>query len=551
MLILRLYTGCWRSTGVVIGCTLAAMIWQLGTMELAGFLLDPYSILVPFLIFAIGVSHGSQKMNGIMQDVGRGAHKYVAARYTFRRLFLCGCTALLADAVGFAVLSIINIPSIRELSAAASIGVAALIFTNLILIPVLLSYTGVTKAAAARSLARMEGNHPVVSWLTTFTSRRRAAFVIAVCSVLLIAGAVIASHEQIGDLDPGAPELWPSSAYNQDNKYIVDHYSLSSDQLAVIVATPDQGVVSFETLLEMDRLEQKLRELPGVQTTVSAASLTREFTPGDFEGSLKWETINRSPFVLQDAINDVYHSDASLLNDARSVTPIIVYLRDHKAETLTRVVDAVQTFAKTHDTTKYKFLLAAGNAGIQAATNIAVAHANQTMLLYVYLAVIILCFITFRSWRAVLLAVIPLIMTTVLCEALMVLLGIGVTVATLPVTALGVGIGVDYALYLLTEHLVAHRRGESVQKAYRHALTWTGKVVALIGVTLAVAVGTWAWSPIKFQASMGILLAFMFLWNMLGALILIPSLATFLMPARPAAQKPQSTSSDERVSIPA
>jgi predicted RND superfamily exporter protein len=131
------YTRCVRSTALVVACSLVAVVWQLGLVALAGFELDPFSILVPFLVFAIGVSHGAQKMNGIMQDVGRGTHKLVAARYTFRRLFLAGLTALLADAVGFAVLMVIDIPVIQELALTASIGVAVLIFTNLLLLPVL------------------------------------------------------------------------------------------------------------------------------------------------------------------------------------------------------------------------------------------------------------------------------------------------------------------------------------------------------------------------------------------------------------------------------
>jgi len=285
-----------------------AVVWQLGLMKIIGFSLDPYSILVPFLIFAIGVSHGAQKMNGIMQDIGRGAHKYIAARYTFRRLFLAGLTALVADAVGFAVLAIIDIPAIRGLAAAASIGVAVLILTNLILIPVLLSYTGVSKSAAKRSLAGMEGPHPVVAWLGKFTEKRRATLVTLLACALAAAGWLVALKLQIGDLDPGAPELRPDSRYNQDNKYITGNYALSSDQFAVIVTTPPLGLISFETLLEMDRLEQVLRDLPGVQTTVSAASLSRTFTPAGFKGSVKWETINRDPFVVQDAINAVYNS---------------------------------------------------------------------------------------------------------------------------------------------------------------------------------------------------------------------------------------------------
>jgi predicted RND superfamily exporter protein len=151
------------------------------------------------------------------------------------------------------------------------------------------------------------------------------------------------------------------------------------------------------------------------------------------------------------------------------------------------------------------------------------------MLLYVYAAVIALCFLTFRSWRAVLVAVIPLVVTSILCEALMVWLGIGVKVATLPVIALGVGIGVDYALYLLSVQLAGQRRGLSLAQAYAEAVTFTGRVVALVGVTLAAGVITWAFSPIKFQADMGILLTFMFVWNMVGALVLIPALSHFLL----------------------
>ncbi len=219
---------------------------------------------------------------------------------------------------------------------------------------------------------------------------------------------------------------------------------------------------------------------------------------------------------------DLFNTDCSLM-------PVIAYLSDHKAETLERVVQAADTFAQQHSTPERQFLLAAGSAGIEAATNIVVREANHRMLLYVYAAVILLCFITFRSWRAVLVAVLPLLLTSILCEALMVVLGMGVKVATLPVIALGVGIGVDYALYLLSVQLAQQRAGATLAEAYQHALQFTGKVVALVGITLAAGVVCWAWSPIKFQADMGILLTFMFTLNMVGALVLIPALSHFLL----------------------
>ncbi|PTT83131.1 RND transporter, partial [Pelomonas sp. HMWF004] len=175
------FTRCLRSTLLVVTASLVAVVWQLGLLPMLGFALDPYSILVPFLVFAIGMSHGAQKMNGIMQDIGRGCSKLVAARFTFRRLFLAGLTALLADAVGFAVLLVIDIQVIRELAIAASLGVGVLIFTNLILLPILLSYTGVSAAAARRSLRDEQAQQklPLWRWLDRFTQRRWAVGTVA------------------------------------------------------------------------------------------------------------------------------------------------------------------------------------------------------------------------------------------------------------------------------------------------------------------------------------------------------------------------------------
>ena len=532
--IIYLYTRCLRSTALVVACSVVAVVWQLGLVAFFGFELDPFSILVPFLIFAIGVSHGAQKMNGIMQDIGRGTHRLVAARYTFRRLFLAGMTALLADAVGFAVLMVIDIPVIKDLALTASLGVAVLIFTNLILLPVLLSYTGVSAAAAERSL-RAESDDGrggfAALWrgLERFTERRWALGAIIVALVLAIAGFVVSLQLKIGDLEQGAPELRADSRYNRDNAYISGSYSLSSDQFAVIVKTAAEGCLNYQTLVEADRLAWGLQQLPGVQTTVFLGNAVRQITAGSNEGSPKWLTLARNQDILNYGAQQASVNNPDLFNNDCSVMPVIAYLSDHRAETLDRVVAESARFAEEHSTPERQFLLAAGNAGIEAATNIVVKKAWTEMLIYVYLAVIALCFITFRNWRAVVVAIVPLILTSILCEALMVMLGIGVKVATLPVIALGVGIGVDYALYLLSIQLAQQRAGASLAVAYKRSIQFVGKVVALVGVTLAAGVVTWAWSPIKFQADMGILLTFMFLWNMIGALVLIPALSHFLL----------------------
>lgn len=534
--VLYWHTRCIRSTLLVVACSLLAVCWLIGLLPALGYELDPYSVLVPFLVFAIGMSHGAQKMNGIMQDVGRGAHRLVAARYTFRRLFLPGLTALLADAVGFGVLMVIEIQVIQDLAVTASIGVAVLIFTNLVLLPILLSYVGVSKRAALRSLRQeildeqdaQRRKHPVLAFLDLFVQPRWATVAVAVAAVLGATGFVVSLGLKIGDLEPGAPELRPDSRYNQDNAFVVNSYAAGNDTYVVMAKTPPFQCNRYRAVSHVDALEWEVQRLPEVESTNSFAALTRKAATGMNEGSFQWYDIPRNQGLLNSITNR--GAPRELINQNCDLLVVYIYLKDHKAETLTRVVEVVQDFAARHDSPELRFLSAAGNAGIEAATNIVVKRANGQTLLLVYAAVIVLALITFRSWRAVLCAVLPLALTTILAEALMVVLGIGVKVATLPVIALGVGIGVDYALYVLSVTLAELRRGRTLSDAYYRALLFTGKVVVLTGVTLAVAVSTWVLSPIKFQADMGMLLAFMFLWNMLGALVLLPALASLLLP---------------------
>jgi predicted RND superfamily exporter protein len=371
------------------------------------------------------------------------------------------------------------------------------------------------------------------------TSKAWAASAIGVAVAMGIGGHIVSERLQIGDLDPGAPELRPNSRYNQDNGFITSHFSLSSDVFAVIVKTPPEYCTRYATLQQADRLAWQLQQLPQVQATIGLPDIVKQVTAATYEGSAKWYTLSRNQDVLNYGAQQAIQNTPDLTNAECSVMPVIAFLKDHKAATLDAVSSTVEKFIADNPVKDVQLLPAAGSAGIEAAVNQEVRSAWLKMLMYIYGTVAILCLIAFRSWRAVLVALLPLVLTSILCEALMVVLGIGVKVSTLPVIALGVGIGVDYALYLLSVQLHGQRDGMPLTEAYRGALAFTGRIVALVGFTLAAGVITWAWSSIKFQADMGILLAFMFLWNMLGALILIPSLSYFLLPTS-AVYKPKA-----------
>ncbi|MDP2243952.1 RND family transporter [Pseudomonas sp.] len=519
------FTNCFKSTIVVISTTLIAVIWQLGLLHTLGFGLDPYSMLVPFLVFAIGISHGVQKINGIAMASGEATTPLAAARMAFRQLFIPGLVALLSDAVGFITLLLIDIGVIRELAIGASLGVAVIILTNLILLPVMISYIGISKKAVKVSREEAAKDHPVWRMISNCAHPMVAPVSVLIAVVALAGGAWYGQNLKIGDLDQGAPELHPDSRYNLDNDFVIRNYSTSSDVLVVMVKTGSEGCSTHQTLSAMDELMWTMENTEGVQSAISMVTVSRQVIKGMNEGNLKWETLSRNQDVLN---NSIARADG-LYNADCSVAPVLVFLNDHKAETLERAVAVVEDFAKETNKEGLEFILAAGNAGIEAATNEVIAASETTMLLAVYAAVSIMCLLTFRSIAATLCVILPLVLTSVLGNALMAYMGIGVKVATLPVIALGVGIGVDYGIYIYSRLETFLRQGLSLQEAYYETLKSTGKAVLFTGVCLAIGVATWMFSAIKFQADMGLMLTFMFLWNMIGAIWLLPALARFLI----------------------
>lgn len=525
--LLLLDSKCIRSTSIVILCSVIAVIWQVGILTLLGKGIDPYSMLVPFLIFAIGVSHGVQLINEFAVESHRIDLKLEAAKLTFRALYVPALLALISDAIGFMTLWTIEIHVIQDLAISAALGVFALILTNLLMIPVLLSYAGASPVAINAMNKKVHSKHVIWNKVAKFASPKVATVSVIIAAIGAGAGLYISKDLKIGDLDAGAPELWPDSRYNLDDQYVNDHYSVSADVLVVMVETPHNSCTKSAAMDKMDRFMWHMENVPGVQSALSIVTVSKRVITGFNEGSWKWAALTRVQDIINNSVQTV---PGGLVNTDCSLAPVIIFLDDHKAETLDRSVAAVQEFAKAeNDPDVATFVLASGNAGVEAATNSTIEHAQNMMKVLVYGVVSILCLITFRSIRAVICIIVPLALTSILCQALMTILGIGVKVATLPVIALGVGIGVDYGIYIYSRLKGFMEDGMELEQAYLETLKVTGKAVCFTGLTLAIGVGTWIFSDIKFQANMGVLLTFMFLWNMVGAIWLLPALANFLI----------------------
>jgi predicted RND superfamily exporter protein len=573
-ILLYIYSKSIWLTALPLACSLVAVIWQMGTLSLLGYSLDPMNILTPFLIFAIGVSHGVQKISAWRVEKEFGGHtpdywllKGVTSlneiprrspmhgsRETIKKLLAPGVIALVSDTIGFLTILFINIRIIQELAITASIGVAVIILTNLLLLPVLLSWVQLKNPEQyrRRMLENAAKKSPVFDFLADFTRPDRARLAIGAAVVLFGVSFWLAMDMKIGDSEVGVPELRPEARYNQDAVLISERFSLGVDLLTVVAeTTADACTENYRVMETMDRFAWSLSNVEGVQKVITLPMVAKVVNSGWNEGNIKWRILPKDRYVLRQALSGI-DTATGLLNADCSAMPIMVFTTDHRAETIARIVSRVkelreqlnfgdvsfelenemlEELASEDEVTpeKLKFRLATGNVGVMAATNEDIAAAEKPMLALVFVSIIILCLVTYRSLLGTLCIVLPLVVVSTMAEALMALYGIGLKVNTLPVVALGVGIGVDYGIYIYNRLDLMLKAGYELREAYYRTLRLTGRAVIFTGLTLGAGVGTWAFSSLQLQADMGILLSFIFLANMIGAIVILPALVRVFM----------------------
>ncbi len=510
-------------TGAALACSLIAVMWQLGIITILHIGIDPISVLIPFLILAIGVSHGVQIALSNVRLVGEGKSALDAARGSFHNLLEPGVVALCLAVLTFVTVTTIPVPAIRELALTAAIGIAVLAVTNLLVLPVIASFAGISMArveAAQRGAARFEGFWRLLASLIA----PRSAIVICALTAAVAGGALLLGQPVVGDLHVGVPELRPDSRNNRDAAFFQANYTVSVDVLEVFAEGPANSCLDYNAMRRIDDLDYRLQGVPGVRSTIFMAHLMRSAANVAWnEGNPKFNYLPHDSRVLG-RDSSAFEVSMGLANNDCSAMPLIIFLTDHKAGTIDRVIKAIETFNATPNNSKVRLELAAGTAGVIGATNAVVEAAQLPMLGLVYGMIIVICLVVFRSVRAALCIVLPLAAVSILANAAMSVLGIGLKLSTLPVTALGVGIGVDYGIYKFSRLSYYMRRGYTLNAAYIQTLRETGSAVIFTGLSLSIGVATWAFSPLQFQADMGMLLTFMFFMNMAGAIVVLPAI---------------------------
>ena len=580
-LLLFLYSASVKLASLTVFCALVAVVWMLGALRLLGFGIDPMNMLTPFLIFAIAVSHGEQMINrfrgeiffggleeGTVEELRArsGVDAGTAARLAFRMLLVPGAVALIAGCIGFATILIIPVRIIFELAVTATIGVALTILTDLILLPVLLSFCKLRNLERKRAyrLRQLTQFDKLWAVLAHLSRPLPAAIVILIGIAIWAVAAHYGSRVMIGDAQKGVAELRPDARYNRDAAMISDKFALGVDILNVIAeAAPNACTTSYPVMETLDRFAWNMRNVEGVAQVITLPMAAKIVNAGWNEGNIRWRVLPRDNDTLRQDTQG-FETDSGLLTQDCSAMPVMMFLADHRATTIDRAVAAVKKFrddnhifagpgVNLHDqlakqasdaqaegkpfvSDKLNLRLATGNVGVMAAINDEVRAVDHTMLYLLYAAVFLMCLLSFRNPLAALCIVLPLVLVTELGHSLMVQLDIGKKVNTLTVLALGVGVGVDYAIYIFARMRESMKQGRSLTESYFIALKTTGIAIFYTALTLAVGVGTWVFSDLKFQADMGVLLTFMFVVNMIAAIVFLPALCRWLLRPREKSQ---------------
>jgi predicted RND superfamily exporter protein len=579
-LLLFAYSASVKLASLTVFCALVAVVWMLGALRLLGFGIDPMNMLTPFLIFAIAVSHGEQMINrfrgelffggledGTVEELSQrsGVDARTAARLAFRMLLVPGAVALIAGCIGFATILIIPVRIIFELAVTATVGVALIILTDLVLLPVLLSFCQLRNLERKRAyrLRQLTKFDKLWAVLARLSRPLPAAIVILLGIAIWAAAANFGKKVMIGDAQKGVAELKSDARYNRDAVLISDKFALGVDILNVIAeGAPNACTTSYPVMETLDRFAWHMRNVEGVAQVITLPMAAKIVNGGWNEGNIRWRVLPRDNDTLRQDTQG-FETDSGLLNADCSAMPVMMFLTDHRAPTIDRVIAAVKQFrsdnhafvaganlrdtltkqandataeGKTFVSDQVNLRLATGNVGVMAAINDEVRAVDHTMLYLLYAAVFLMCLISFRNPLAALCIVLPLVLVTELGHSLMVELDIGKKVNTLTVLALGVGIGVDYAIYIFARMRESMKQGRPLTESYFIALKTTGIAIFYTALTLAVGVGTWVFSELKFQADMGVMLTFMFVVNMIAAIVFLPALCRWLLKPREQAQ---------------
>ncbi|WP_395402679.1 RND family transporter [Pseudoduganella sp. UC29_106] len=529
----------WRGVVLPLLAGLVSAIWALGICQILGIHFEPLVIVVAMLITSRAVSHSVQIVNRFDDELDiqpEGVElPRTAARVALADLFRPGMLGVIADAACMAVVAMSPIPMLQKLTVLSVVWVATLTVSAVILTPVLLSYI-----RKPRGFAHPVNLQPLLRKVLDFAvgiTLSRARFVVLAISLIVIVSAgIYALNLKIGDANPGSPILWPQAKYNQDSSAINKRFEGVDRMFVVIGDDKHPGLVkSNEALQSMNRFQRFMEVQPEIGGSLSVADVLPHVNASLHEGNPHYlemsdnEAINGSLLAMLDSVSEPGDMDRFIDRGPANASVTLMF-RDRQGETIRTAVARIKEFIAANPLREGKWQLAGGTVGVMAAINEIILSSQIEAIALALLVLAVLCTIVYRSTIAGMLFMVPVIISNMLTFAFMVWMGIGMSINTVPVAALGIGLGVDYAFYIADRVKEEIAIGSTPEHAIRQALQSAGMGVIVTASVLILSTLLWWVSSLRFQAEMGLLMAIWLSVSAMSALFVMPSMIYVFRP---------------------
>jgi len=539
---LVLYYAFKSKRGIFLPLISAAMatLWGLGLTALCGFKLTPSTILAPFLVFALGVSHCIQYIKLYYEYMSKHRHNsQAAAIYISRSLFVPAFTGLITDGIGPFTLFWIPLGAVKSLAIAIGFGVISIFFSTVILVPNLLSFMRPPRRLEViREEKASLTNKILGSFAKLAVNKTSRWMVIATFCILTFIALFGASQLEVGDKKPGTSLLFGSSPYNQAEKFISEKFASTDPYYIFVEGKQEDAFLKSEVLKEMDGLQRYLeKEVKGVGRTLSLVEYVKGMNMVMFAGERKEfrvpdedRTIAEYTFLY--SLTGFPGDFDPVVNPNYQYANIKVDLRDHKAATINEVIKGTDDWIKQNHVSKdVDFYYAGGNIGMLAAVNQILAPMLTINSLSTTFLVFLCLVFAYGSLVSGYLLIMPLLFRTLLVFGILGFLRVGLTAEMIPMVALGIGFGDDFSIYIVSRIKdELGKGGGSLSNAVTEAMSTSGKAVFFTGLTLAVGIATWMFSSILMQVRLGALLGFFIFFNAIGTLIVLPSMIMTVKP---------------------
>lgn len=539
----------YRSIWAALFVPLAAIVsgvWGLGFYALMGYNLDPLIFVMPFLISLMAFRHSHQLYNRYFEEYIKTGDSVAGVRVIIVEMFIPGLTSILTDAFGIAIVAITPVPTLQHMGIAGAFWSFITVIVGLILTPLLMTYVPISPTFLAHIKKeqskdeRREGlANRFADWLGPWIVGKGRYWVMAVCILLLLPSYYWAEKIIIGDAQVGSNLLYPSSRYNQDSVRINQNLPLINPLCVVLEGEKVRSLTNLEVMQDLKNFSTYMMRNSGgvgVQNIISPLmAMPQKFHEDDPKWSgLPEDGATASTYLIGLTQSGDPGDMNKFLDPKLRQTNIVVFYMDKTGPTIDRAIATakkyIKEFSKLPEGFQYK--LAGGVIGTEAAINEMVASKQVQTLLLALLGVFVCCTVEFRSIKGGLILTIPLLISNYMAFAYMALNEIGLSISTLPVSAAGIGMGVDYGIYLLARCKEEKKKDPSIsmETALMRTVQSYSKSIIYIAGTLVLGLLVWALSGLKFQAQMGIMLAVILFFNCLGAVFLVPVLILLFKP---------------------